>query len=346
MRLLIFTQAIDKNDPVLGFFHGWLAEFSKKFEEITVVALRTGEIALPFNIKVFSINGERNKRWKLYKILKVLFFIWKTRHSADAVFVHMNKEYVLAGAPLWNFFSTPVYFWYNHKKADFFARLAMKFSKKIFYTSEHSASAKLDSSVQMPVGVDTDLFTPTNKINSRGQTGISLGRIDPVKNINILARAILLLEKENTLNIKFTIAGSPSWGNEKYAADVRELLKPLVDKGVVRFVGAVSHETASKFFNQNKVFINLTPSGSFDKTILEAMACGTLAIVANDSVFSVVGDEGKITELNLNFVADKIKETFSLSQAECLRRSALNREFVLKNHSLSFLADRLAEEIQ
>ena len=35
MRLLVITQKIDKNDPILEFFVTWVKVFSEKFEKIT-----------------------------------------------------------------------------------------------------------------------------------------------------------------------------------------------------------------------------------------------------------------------------------------------------------------------
>ena len=32
MNLLLITQKIDKDDPILGFFHRWVEEFAKHFE--------------------------------------------------------------------------------------------------------------------------------------------------------------------------------------------------------------------------------------------------------------------------------------------------------------------------
>src|SRR3989344_7789407 len=282
MRLLIFTQAVDTNDPVMGFFHGWLREFSRKFEEITVIALKTGALSLPQNVKVHSLGKEKMSN-KVVMIFRLLFLIWRTRDT-DAVLVHMNKEYVIAGWLVWKLKGIPVYFWYNHKYADWLARFAMKLSRKVFFTSMHSIGAKLAKAVSMPVGVDTELFKNDKPIDSRGRTLLSLGRIDPVKKIDVLAWAVDNLNKSDKENFNFTIAGSPGWGNERYAASIREILKPIVDKGHVHFVGNVIHSRTVELFNQNKIFINLTESGSFDKTILEAMACGCLLIFPNKSV--------------------------------------------------------------
>ena len=61
MRLLILTQKVDKEDPVLGFFHNWVTELSKKFEFIYVVCLEKGKFDLPDNVQVFSLGKEAGK---------------------------------------------------------------------------------------------------------------------------------------------------------------------------------------------------------------------------------------------------------------------------------------------
>jgi hypothetical protein len=47
MRLLIVTQAIDAEDPVLGFFVRWVEELAKKAEMVEVICLKEGNALLP-----------------------------------------------------------------------------------------------------------------------------------------------------------------------------------------------------------------------------------------------------------------------------------------------------------
>ena len=59
MKLLILTQKVDKNDDVLGFMHGWIAEFAKHCEKVTVIALGVGEFDLPRNVTVLSLGKDK-----------------------------------------------------------------------------------------------------------------------------------------------------------------------------------------------------------------------------------------------------------------------------------------------
>jgi len=59
MKLLIITQTLDKNDPLLGFFHEWIRKFTEHFEEIIVICLQKGEYDFPGNVKVLSLGKEQ-----------------------------------------------------------------------------------------------------------------------------------------------------------------------------------------------------------------------------------------------------------------------------------------------
>ena len=59
MKLLIVTQIVDKNDPILGFFHRWIEEFAKHVEHIEVICLKEGKHKLPSNVHIHSIGKEQ-----------------------------------------------------------------------------------------------------------------------------------------------------------------------------------------------------------------------------------------------------------------------------------------------
>jgi hypothetical protein len=100
MKLLIITQKINKNDPILGFFHGWVKEFSKHFDSIVAICLEKGEYDMPTNVKVLSL-GKESGHSKVKYLLNFYKFIWQERNNYDAVFVHMNPVYVVLGGLLW-----------------------------------------------------------------------------------------------------------------------------------------------------------------------------------------------------------------------------------------------------
>ena len=141
MKLLIITQKVDINDDVLGFFHRWLEEFAKHCEKITVICLEMGEYKLPENVKVLSLGKEEcvsklKYLWRFYK------YIWQERKKYDAVFVHMNPEYVVLGGLFWKILGKKISLWYTHKNVDLKLRIAEKFPNIIFSVSKESFRLK------------------------------------------------------------------------------------------------------------------------------------------------------------------------------------------------------------
>ncbi len=155
MKFLILTQKVDRNDPILGFFHRWIEEFVKRCERVIIICLEEGEYNLSQNVKVFSLGKEGSHSrakylWNFYK------YLWQERKNYDAVFVHLNQEYVLLGGILWLLLGKKVFMWRNHHMGNFLTDLAGLFCSKIFCTSKYSYTAKHKKTVLMPVGIDTD----------------------------------------------------------------------------------------------------------------------------------------------------------------------------------------------
>ena len=111
MKLFVVTQAVDSEDPVLGFFVRWVAELAKHFERIEVVCLKEGEHDLPKNVRVHSLGKPSSAKategtgaqlvLRFRYAVRFKLLAWRLRREYDAVFVHMNQEYVLLAGWLW-----------------------------------------------------------------------------------------------------------------------------------------------------------------------------------------------------------------------------------------------------
>ena len=291
MKLLILTQKVDKSDPVLGFFHRWLQEFAKRFESIVVICLGKGEYSLPSNVKVLSLGKEENVSkmtylWRFYK------YIWQERKSYEKVFVHMNQEYVILGYKHWLVLRKPIFLWRNHAKGGFWTRLAVVFSKKVFYTSPESYTARFKKAVKMPVGIDLNFFKPDPNVTRVHNSTLFLGRISPVKKV------LEFVDWVKNTDYSATIAGPILAKDQEYGEKVK---KSLTEK--IKYVGPVTQDGALKLYQTHEIYVNKTPAGSFDKTILEAAACGMKLMVDNP-----VTDNLNIAEHGLVKLVDKLTQ--------------------------------------
>ena len=113
MKLLIITQKVNKIDPILGFFHGWIIEFAKHFESITVICLEKGEYNLPVGNVDFNKNTEvaLNDYFRLTKQKNIKFYnldfldFFKQIEFQEDDFVYLDPPYLITFSEynkLWN----------------------------------------------------------------------------------------------------------------------------------------------------------------------------------------------------------------------------------------------------
>ena len=284
MRLLITTQALDRDDPVLGFFHRWVEEFAKHCEQVTVICLRRGEHELPPNVRVFALGG-RSRIPRAYRLLRGAY---KFRGNYDAVFVHMNPEYVVVAGWLWRLMRKRAALWYTHKSVDLKLRIAALFASVIFTASKESFRMRSTKVRVMGHGIDTEFFSPDPRI-PRGSHFLSVGRLMPSKRHDLAIRAAA------EAGVPLRIAGD---GPE------RASLEALAGKlGVAAdFLGGVSQQQLRDEYRRAALLVHRSETGSLDKVMLEAVACGLPVTTADPALKHLEGAD-----------AEHIRQAHSLS---------------------------------
>ncbi len=347
MRILIITQKINVYDPGLGFFHRWLKEFSKHFETITAICLEQGTYDLPQNIRVFSL-GKEDKKSKLAYIKRFFTYIIRERNTYDAVFVHMNEEYILLGGLLWRLMGKKVTMWRNHHKGSIKTRIAGKIAHKVYCPSQFSFTASFPNAEIMPVGIDTDFFikrsTITETEKKKQNSILFLARISPVKKPHILIEA---LQKLASQDISFTasIYGDALPSDQEYLESLHQKVRAAGLEKIIHFLPGIPNDMTPTVYNQHEITVNLSSSGMYDKTIFEAMACETLSLSCNKNLVGEIDEAFYFEEDDVNDLAAKIRGLLLLPIAEKESHATKLREYVLKNHGLKALAERLKASI-
>ena len=272
MKLLIVTQVVDTEDPVLGFFTRWIDELAARLDQVTVICLKKGAYRAPHNVRVYSLGKERGRAGGLTYGLRFLRLAWRLRHDYGAVFVHMNQEYVLIAGWLWKILGKRVYMWRNHYAGSWLTDVAAAFCDKVFCTSKHSYTAKYKKTQLMPVGVDTTRFCPDERVVRKPHSILFLARIAPSKRVEMLIDALGLLKEEN-VPFTATIVGSPLPQDAGYYQSLKERMTKLGLDDRVTFVPAVPNHATPDLYRAHEIFVNTSPSGMFDKTLMEALAC-------------------------------------------------------------------------
>lgn len=344
MKLLIITQKVGREDDIFGFFHSWIEKLAAKFETINTICLELGQYSLPSNVKVWSLGKEKGKS-KLEQVSCFYKYIWNLRKDYDLVFVHMNSIYIVLAGAFWKFAKKKLFLWCNHRYAGPTARLGTKLADAVFYTSPFAFSASLKNSKIMPVGINTKVFRRNDNIKKEKNSILCLGRISAVKKIDVLIKTANYLDKEGR-DFNLDIVGKPEKGDENYFRKIKNLSKSLEAKGKIKFLGNIPNYKTQEIYNRAEVYVNLTPSGSFDKTIIEAIACETIPMVCNESLRDILPDFLIFKEGDAEDLKEKIVNVLNIPTEEKETLAQRIRVLAVQKHGLDALIKEIIQEFK
>lgn len=131
---------------------------------------------------------------------------------------------------------------------------------------------------------------------------LTVGNLQPRKNLIRLIKAYRKLREEDKVNEQLVIVGKKAWMFD-------DILKEALDKSCdVIFTDYVSETDLIRLYNEAEMFVYPSFFEGFGMPPLEAMACGTPVAVANStSLPEVVGDAGLYFDpFDEDDIADKI----------------------------------------
>ena len=136
----------------------------------------------------------------------------------------------------------------------------------------------------IPAGVNLDTFKPVNQSIARQRVGIHekqvilyVGRIEPLKGIDVLLEAAALLDRSDDIRV-LIVGGSP--GNDAELDRLKALTTELGIESMVTFTGAIKQDMLPDYYSAADVFVLPSHSESFGLAALEAMACGAPVVVS------------------------------------------------------------------
>ena len=346
MKLLIITQIVDEQDSNLGFFCGWIAEFAKHCEQVTVICLQEGEHALPANVHVYSLGkpsfakASKGAGKKFLYAFRFYKYIYTQRKNYDAVFVHMNPEYVLLGSFLWHRWHTPVSLWYAHKSVTWKLREAQKRVTYVFSVSNTSFMIPTPKLRAMGHGIDTEQFRPGMHTESTRLRIATAGRIAESKHLleMLLMLDVLYARKET---FTFTIVGAPiTKAEETYSTELQVAIAKRPYSADVRMAGVIAHHNLPAFLCEQDIVLNFATTGNMDKAGLEALACGVPLLATNPAFAPLLAPYGLyVGSGRSEDTADALQNFMHRPDKAAVVATLRNK--VIEKHSLANLIPRL-----
>jgi len=157
----------------------------------------------------------------------------------------------------------------------------------------------------VPCGVDTQMFRPLDCTASKKHLRLPdkklilfVGRIDPVKGIDTLLKAMVIVRREmgSDYNAELLIVGgdkdSIDYSENGEISRLKRMTAELSLENTVTFLGSQRQDRLPHYYSAAEVCVLPSRYESFGMVALEAMACGTPVIASHvGGLTSLIQDE-------------------------------------------------------
>jgi D-inositol-3-phosphate glycosyltransferase len=195
----------------------------------------------------------------------------------------------------------------------------------------------------IPLGVALDQFVPGDRSAARAKLGIaedervllSIGRIQPLKGLDILVRSLREITDRERLSL-LIVGGDEAAGPE--IDRLRGIAEEVGVTDLLRWVGPVPHEELPAYYNAADVVVMPSFYESFGLVAVEAMACGTPVVASRVGGLASTVADGRTGYLIPWRCPEPFAEKIELLLRNEPLRSALGRAAVERMRSYSWSA--------
>ena len=117
---------------------------------------------------------------------------------------------------------------------------------------------------------------------------LSVGSIEPRKNLLGLLKAYNLLDEKTKDEYKLVLVGFKGWQNQEFMKQIER------DKENINYLGFISDDELAKVYNRADCFVFPSFYEGFGLPLLESMACGTPVISSSTTSMPEVGKDAVI----------------------------------------------------
>jgi glycosyltransferase involved in cell wall biosynthesis len=328
-KLIVLTQRIDPEDPVLGATVSKVRALAARADELVVLCDAAVHDALPANVRVHEF-GARTQVGRGARFEAALARELSPR--PDGVFAHMVPLFAVLAAPLVRPLRIPLVLWYTHWKAHSVLRAADRVSTAI--TSVDPRSYPLPSSKLHAIGhgIDVSEFPCSNAPDGDALQLLVLGRYSPAKGLEQILRGVDLA-RERGVEIELEAHGTDAgWEDYRRSLDAAAGNR-------IRLDGPIPHDEVAAAFARSHALVNNMRAGAPDKVVYEA-AAACLPVLASNPVFD------ELLPAELRFERERPETLAERLVALDRRRRPELREAVRARHSVDTWADGIIEAVQ
>ena len=198
----------------------------------------------------------------------------------------------------------------------------------------------------IPPGVDLTRFRPLSQRQSREHLGygeekniLFVGRLEPLKGVDILFRAAASLENSST--IRLNVVGGDENSLEK--ARLQALATRMKLTSSIRFIGQITQEELPVHYSAADVCVVPSHYESFGLAALEAAACGRPVIASDVGGLPAIVLDGMTGYLVPSRRSDAMAERLCMLLKDDVLRAKMGT--AARNHAETLSWDRSADSL-
>jgi glycosyltransferase involved in cell wall biosynthesis len=293
VNLLIINFEMDDRSGVLAWQASVARALARSCASVLVLTDKLGGFRPEPNLEAmvldyrphgipYRLGGMLLMQWRLYRLLK--------KRRIDMCFIHMNHPWGYRIAPLLRLLGIPSLMWYAHGTVTPSLRWALRGVTRVITSTPEGFRIPSPKVRVIGQGVDSDLF----RIPAFGERTdiLYVGRNSPRKRIGLLLDVMArLAELEPGSPLRLRLIGpNLSAEDREYDAEMRAKSVALGLSGRVEFVGFVPQDRIPEYYATASLHLNVSKTGSMDKTVLEALACGCPVLTGNEAFTELFRD--------------------------------------------------------
>ncbi len=287
MRVLLINFEMDKSSPVLAWQARIAKELSNSCTNLHVLTEKAGDYILTSNMTVDviprrpygipkSLGGGFLVNLQLYRLLK--------KYPCDVCFIHMAHKWAYRLWPIFKFNRIPILIWYAHGSVTWHLKLAALFADKLITSTDEGLRINTPKKIVIGQAIDTDFFIPPPAREVKPEI-VYVGRISKRKRIKLLIETLQALRNiDPQKQWKLKIAGPTLTSDDQaYLSYIKNHIRDSDLNDYVEFTGPLTQSETIKLYETASVHLNVSNTGSMDKTVMEALSCGCPVVTTNEA---------------------------------------------------------------
>ena len=292
LRVLLINFTLDEASPVLAWQAAVAKGLARRVAAVHVFTEWLGAFEAPEGLTLdamphcpLGIPRRLGSTWLMLPSLLRRIATFRP----DACFIHMTHRWGYRIAPYLRARGIPVLLWYAHGSTPIGLRLAtLGVSRVVTSTPE---GFRIDTPKKRVIGqaIDTEMFTvPSDRAPAREI--VTVGRVSRRKRSLLLIEAMAqLVRRPGFSDAQLIIVGPELTSDDKaYRSEIEARIAELGIGPNVRLAGPMPQAHTAGLYRTAALHVNVSETGSMDKTVMEALSCGCPVLTSNEAFFDVL----------------------------------------------------------